>query len=219
MNEELPNQNKYQPLFDKITEFWKIVYGCRQYYLYCYHLHKPKSQFEQEYLFHSRFFKITKHIFWRTLVIEIAKLYSNRDNDKYNIQKLLRNLSERGQFRNANFDKEILEAWSCVIKQNETVINILLGLRDKYYGHTDSPEEKAKVDHEWLTIEQVEPLIKMAEDVISKVHSNVFDSAADCRGEFDERDLDMITILANHKHEKIKEMLGPRFNYKKPGEK
>lgn len=37
--------------------------------------------------------------------------------------------------------------------------------------------------------------------------------------EFEERDLDMITILANHKHEKIKEMLGPRFNYEKPGKK
>jgi hypothetical protein len=219
MNGDLPNQDIHRPLFDKITEFWKLVYGCRQYYLYCYHLHKPKSQFEHDYLLHSRFFKVTKHIFWRSLVIEIAKLYSNRDNDKYNIQRLLKSLSESGQFKNAKFNKEILEAWGSTIKQKESVINILLGLRDKYYGHTDSPDEKAKINHNLLTIEQVEPLIDMAEDIITRIHSEVFNAGADCRVDFEERDLDIITALANNKHDKIKEMLGPKFNYKKPGEK
>ena len=59
---------------NNITEFWKVVYGCRQYYLYYYHLHKPKSQFEHEYLMNSRFFKITKHIFWSYHSAGVANL-------------------------------------------------------------------------------------------------------------------------------------------------
>lgn len=58
----------------------------------------------------------------------------------------------------------------------------------------------------------------MAEEIIQEVHLKVFDSAADCRVEFEESDLDIITILADYKHNEIKKMLGPKFNYKKPGE-
>lgn len=216
MQGDLPSKDKNKILNEKINEFWKIVYGCRQYYLYCYHLHNPKSQLEHAYMYHSRFFEKTKHVFWRTLVIEVAKLYSNRKNDKYNIQKLLRNLSEGGEFGKANIDEEILQKWSNVIKQNQDVITILLELRDVIYGHTDTPAKKAKINSQNLTIEQVEPLVQMAEDIIQEIHLKIFDAQAECRVEFEEKDFEIITILANDKHDKIKNMFGPRFNYKKP---
>ena len=166
---------------------------------------------------YSRFFKNTKHVFWRTLVIEVAKLYSNKKNDKYNILRLLTSLSKSGEFRKANIDEEILLRWSNVITQNKEVIDILVHLRDSFYGHTDTPEKKAKINYEDLTIEQVEPLIQMAENIIQEVNLKVFDAQADCRVEFVEKDFEIITILANHKHNKIKSMLGPRSNFKKSG--
>ncbi len=218
MQGDLTTRDKHNDLYEKITEFWKIVYGCRLYYLYCYHLHNVKSQLEHKYMNHSRFFKKTKHVFWRTLVIEVAKLYSGRKNDKYNIQKLLENLSENGAFKKANIDKEMLKRFKNGLTQHQNVINILIGLRDSFYGHTDTPEKKAKVNYEDLAIEEVEPLIKMAEDIIREVYLKAFDSDTGLRVEFDEKDLEIITILANHKHQKINEMREPKFTFKKPGQ-
>jgi len=93
-------------------------------------------------------------------------------------------------------------------------VDVILGLRDRYYGHTDSPLRKAEVQHNDLTIDQVEPLIEMAESIIKEIYQKVFDTDAYCRVDASEKDFDIITILTEHKQAEIKRILGPRFKVK-----
>lgn len=212
---ELPTAHKYPELYEKVSNFWKIVYRCKEYYLYCYHLHKPKSELEADYMNRSRFFRTTAHIYWRTLVIEIAKIYCDRENEKYNVSKFIRQLDSDGKIR---FKKDFLYKWAEFINQNKDVIKCIVDLRDKYYAHTDTPEQKAQINYSSLTINQLEPLIKNAEEIIEQIHLLLFDSGVSFRVDFDEKDFGIITILANHEHEEIKTFLGPKFTFRKAGE-
>lgn len=208
----LPNKDNHKELFDRITEFWKIVYECRQYYLYCYRLHKAKNQVEADYLNNSRFFRKTAHVYWRTLVIETAKLFSNRNSDFYNVQKFIKELSTTPEFVKAGINQSTLLFWEDFILKSKPIIDVVIGLRDRFYGHTDSPSKKQEVQCDDLTIQQLEPLITMAESVIKEMHLKVFDAHADCRVEFFEKDFEMLSILAEYKQEKIKRYGGKPTN-------
>ncbi|SEW16986.1 AbiU2 domain-containing protein [Chitinophaga arvensicola] len=198
-------------LRDKVSEYWKIVYQCRQHYLYCLRLHKPKDELEAKYLAVDRFMNNTRHLYWRVLIIEIAKLYSTSRNDYYNIQNFTNQFKADQIFGWVQVNHETLQEWQSFLDTNQMLLQTIRGLRNRFYGHTDTPAQKAEVEYDDLTIEQIEPLIAFAEQLLKVIYLSAFDSDVSLRVEYHEGDFDFISILAKEKQNRIKEILGPRF--------
>ncbi len=50
----------------------------------------------------------------------------------------------------------------------------------------------------------------MAEDIITEIHIKVFDTTAHHHVDFNEREMDMITVLAKHKQNELQKYLYQR---------
>lgn len=80
---------------------------------------------------------------WRLTVIELCKLFSDSENQKYNLQKLLRKIAKDNKYKDLNFDNDILKQYQENLNGFADSIDEIKRLRDKLYAHTDiDPFEK-----------------------------------------------------------------------------
>ncbi|WPV70557.1 hypothetical protein [Chitinophaga sp. LS1] len=202
-NKKFYNEDKYKELHDWIREFWKITYECKLCYLYCIRLYGAKNQDEADYLNSSKFFKNTAHIYWRNLVIEVAKLFIPRDAHHYNIQNLIKYFENKPEYKQVGLSSVVLKQWADFLEEKKETINVVWGLRDRFYSHTDKPNKKEEVDYSNILIDDLKPLIDMAEGVIKEVYHVAFDSDTDFFVDYKDRDFDFLTVLSNDRLNKI----------------
>lgn len=168
---------KKEEIKDIICEIWKISINAKRFLKYSYYLHKPDTEEELEYLKTSRDFQFIAHALWRNAVIELSKLFNaSKNRDKFNIFHFIKKLEKNGHFRDFKIAQTKIDDWYKQIEENRKTIDLITGLRDKVYAHTDSPTEKSGLDTP--TFEQTEKLIVIIESVIKEIYSSIFDSHA-----------------------------------------
>jgi len=140
-------------------------------------MHKPDTKAELDFLNHSRDFQFIRHILWRNTVIELSKLFNTSPKrDKYNIFHFIKKLKKDQYFGGFGIDQNKILQWENRLEENRKIIDSVISLRDKVYGHTDN--EKAKKGLNTPTFEQTEKLITLVENVIQEIYYSVFDSHA-----------------------------------------
>jgi hypothetical protein len=168
---------KKEEIKGNIWEIWKISINAKRFLKYSLYLHKPDTEEEREYLRKSRDFQFIAHALWRNTVIELSKLFNDSKNrDKFNIFHFIKKLEKNGYFRSFKITQTKIDYWHKQIEENRETIDLITGLRDKVYAHTDGPLEKSGLDTP--TFEQTEKLIDIIENVIKEIYSSVFDSHA-----------------------------------------
>jgi len=189
-----------------IWEIWKISLNAKRFLKYSFYLHKPDTNEELEYLRKSRDFKFIAHALWRNSVIELSKLfYDSKKRDKFNIFHFIKKLEKDGHFRNFKISQTKIDFWYKQIEENRETIDLITGLRDKVYAHTDGPIEKIGLDTP--TFEQTEKLIDIIENVITEIYSSVFDSHAMLNSpNLELNPSKIIKILAAEKKSRISDM-------------
>lgn len=187
---------------EKIT---KIFFGAKENFNYCYYLHKPKTKTEAEYLDVDRDLKFIRHSLWRLAIIEIAQLFSSRESDKFNLNKLLSKLATGGHYSDLPIDQNKILEWQTLIINKAPLINNVLALRDKIYAHTD-PDQERYMEIE-IYFKEIEELFEIVASVITQLHSSVLKKTLFLRGPvFDRNRFDLVRILAEEHNKRIAEI-------------
>ena len=198
--------SKKEELKENMLSIWKILNNCKESFLFCKYLYVPETQNEKEYIENSRYFKYIRHILWRNSVIELSKLFStSRNRDKYNISHFIKKLKPQGHFKVFKIDLNKIYDWESIFATNNLVIENLLILRDKVYAHTDVISANESLNG--LTIQEMEILINLVEDIIREIYRGTFNGDPNFRTPiFGRGSFKIINNLIEHRQFKTKEL-------------
>ncbi len=129
--------SKIQELQELINTITEIYIGAKENFRFCYHLHFSERAEEVSYLSIDRHLNFIRHSLWRLTIIELAKLYNTKHNERYSISKLLRSLNRGNHFGNIGVKFKSLAKWQESIDHENNTIRRINDLRDKIYAHTD----------------------------------------------------------------------------------
>lgn len=198
---------KLQDLESKISTITEIYLCAVENYRFCYYLHYSDSVDERKYLNIDRHLIFIRHSLWRLTVIDICKLYSLRNSDKFDIRKLINSLKSEGQYRKLSIPTSLIQNWEDSINARIIVIENLNKIRDKIYAHTD-PNKFAFSKIEIL-FSEVKDLLDLAKSFINDLSMQLnlpillFDSPS-----FDSQKFEMVSILTKSYKDKIKFIKG-----------
>ena len=178
----------------RITE---IYFNAKDNYSYCYYFHNPDTNEELDYLKKERNLIFIRHSLWRLTVIELAKLFSTKSNDKFNLLKLISKLKTKGYFGKLKLHQEKIAGWEHYIQSKSTVINNIITLRDKIYAHTDPKKDDYKSIEIYFT--QIEELFELVERILIEIEFTAFKVEIFLQSPvFDRTNFKMVKILAEH---------------------
>jgi hypothetical protein len=140
--------------------------------------------------------KVNSDSFWiqvmylsfKDTVIELDKLFSTNNNQKFRIRKLFNKLKKSGNYKGYMVDETLILKWENELNGYENILLLINDLRDKHFAHTDRCDKIAGVNtsavdyRNLLNIKDVEKLF----DYIKKVMVEVLSL---CKGEFLDLDL------------------------------
>jgi hypothetical protein len=122
----------------------------------------------------NAFFVYSRSIYWRVIVIELSKLFSEKDSEHYNIYKFISKLKLDGHYGDALISGSEIEAWEKTLADNKDSISNLILQRDKVYAHTD---RNSKEVPNTVTITKTRELIEIIQKIIREVYFTVFASS------------------------------------------
>lgn len=172
MNSKEKRQAELKVQLDKFAHLFMIA---KESYLYAEYFHNPETKDEIEllqndiYYYHFRFIN---HILFKNLVIELAKNFSRKKNDKFRIGKFLNGFKKDGQFGDLGIGIELIQVWESELESNNKVIETIIKFRDELYSHTDDKE----IDYDVFDINfiKIKELLDFAEKIICNIFSILF---------------------------------------------
>jgi len=125
------------------------------------------SNFENYLKDINPFFHFCKIYFWRNTVLELSKLFNQKENEKFNIPKFITKLKPDGHFRTLKFNEDFLNVLLGRIEDIQHLIDNLIEQRDKVYAHEDRDNKNVRnlVSHK-----QTKQILKIAEDLIKEIY-------------------------------------------------
>src|SRR6478672_11347689 len=129
--------SKKGELSEELSRITEIFFNAKENFNYCFYLHKPDTKAESEYLDVDRDLKFIRHSLWRLTIIELAKLFSKKENDRFNLRRFLSKLPPNGYYGGLKISQEKIAEWETLMLNQEKTIDHVLILRDKIYAHTD----------------------------------------------------------------------------------
>lgn len=119
-------------------------------------------------------FVYSRSIYWRVIVIELSKLFSEKDTERYNIYKFISKLKLDGHYGDALISVSEIEAWEKKLADNKDSISNLILHRNKVYVHTDRNSNEVP---NTVTITKARELIEIIQKIIREVYFTVFKSS------------------------------------------
>lgn len=143
---------------------WKILIICKEVLKFSHYLTKPETVEEQNYIYRDRHLTFINWALWRLVVIEMAKLFSHAESQKFNIIKLIGKVRPQGSYRSLKFDESILAEWDLELLKHTDSVEEISRLRNKFYAHVDGdPFEGIETS---LTISACIEMLEFATEVI-----------------------------------------------------
>ena len=172
MNCKEKRQAELKVQLDKLAHLFMIA---KESYLYAEYFHNPETKGEKEilqndiYYYHFRFIN---HILFKNSVIELAKIFSRKKNDKFRIAKFLDGFKKDGQFGDLGIGIELIQLWEIELTNNNKIIETIIKFRDELYSHTDDKEIDYSVFD--LSFIKIKELLDLAEKILWNVYSIIF---------------------------------------------
>lgn len=160
-----------------LEESSNILVLALMYYKDLKYLSKPIEPQEQIIVFKYLAFQRIKYSAWVLTVLELCKLFINRETEKYNFHKLLTFLLDsydRTKWKSAFEKDKILKLKSKLENENQTTIRKLEKLRDKFYAHTDKNIAQL-VSRLSIDFIEIDILINLAIEIFNEIEINYFD--------------------------------------------
>lgn len=114
----------------------RILYAASENFEYFNYLHSPDNSWEYDFVEANGFLNYLRNLCWRMTVIELAKLVSPLDNQKFNLFKLSGKF-EKGHYKTLNVPEVYPPIWEGAILKHGGTIILLNQVRNRIYAHTD----------------------------------------------------------------------------------
>lgn len=149
---------------------WQTLLTCKMNYDVVYYLNTTSSQEELDIIRKSSFFRNTSNSLWKLVGIDIHKLFSESNQDKTSLKKLINKLKNK-EYTGHNIESHKIDDWEKEIMANRIAIQKIRVLRNKLYAHTD-PNSEINFD---LYFKEVLDLILLCEKILVEIYSTSMD--------------------------------------------
>ena len=127
---------KRKELEKELDRMAAILYGASENFEYFHYLTSPLPQDEYDFVEANSFLRHLRYLSWQMTVIELVKLVSSSENQKFNIFKLLKKF-ENGHYKTIEVHEVCPPLWEGSILKHGNTIVVLNEVRDRIYAHTD----------------------------------------------------------------------------------
>ena len=124
----------YSKLKSRIHTTYKIWCSIRKNYVYSNYLNHNKLT--------SRHSQYIRYNLFAMLIIELAKLFVDRNNHNFNLHNLIKDISSTGKYKELEISDSFVNESEALLARHSPLISEIHVLRDKLYAHTD-PDFKA----------------------------------------------------------------------------
>lgn len=149
-------------------------------YFYTEYFYNPKTNEELELINDSIYntnLSFIRHLMFRTLIVEISKLFSDSKNDKFRLQKLIDSLSNSGHYRSLGVSNAHIVNWNKLLYDNQMIIHNIITLRNKLYAHTDDPFKD--YSSMGVSFHEIRTLLDVASSIIKTLYLDVYEISLD----------------------------------------
>lgn len=181
--------SKKKAFKDRFERFTEIFLFTREVYYRAEYLYNPASEEEKRYLHiapERQEILFIRHLLFRSLVIELCKIFSDNENEKFNVFKLLRGLQKDGHFKSLKVDENEIYKYEKALCKHKTTIENIVTLRNQYYAHHD--DTVTDLDLLEVGFPTISELLEIIERFIKFVFFNIFDADSDLSSPTFERD-------------------------------
>jgi hypothetical protein len=196
-------------LWVKLEKILHIYVFSQEAYLYTEYFHNPNTKEELDFVIkspHSSNLSVIMHLMFRTLIVEVSKLFSRSANDKFRLSAFIDSLSSKGHFREIGVQKEKVAYWNQRLVENEEIIKDILLMRSKIYAHSDNP--MTNYNNIDISFKKIKVLLDIARDILKEIHSSVFEMDLQTDSPSFEKDRFMILdLLVKGESVRMKEIL------------
>lgn len=168
--------NIKEELKDKLKKINQIYLLAQDAYFYTEYFYNPKTDGELELIENSIYkanLSMIRHLMFRTLIIEVSKLFSDSKNDKFRLQSLIMSLSKSGHYRSLGVSKEHIIKWNKLLYDNQMIIYSIITLRNKLYAHTDDPFKD--YNSIGVSFHDIKILLDITSSIIKVLYSDIYD--------------------------------------------
>ena len=192
----------------KLENLLHVYIFAKEAYLYTEYFHNPSTQEELDLVTssaHKRNLSTIMHLMFRTLIVEVSKLFSRSSNDKFQLEKFIDSLSPSGHFRTIGVAQSHIDIWKKLLVDNKTTIDNVLLLRDKIYAHTDDPTiNYNEID---ISFKQIKVLLDIADKILKSVYHDIFETGLMTDAvTFDRGRFSILRLLAKAEKERLSEI-------------
>lgn len=195
-------------LQEKLDKILHVFLFAKDAYNYTEYFHNPETEEESSFINnspYSRQIEFIMHLMFRSLIVEISKLFSNSENDKFRIEKFLNTLSSSGHFRKIGINEKKVNEWLNQIIDNQKVIDDVLLLRSKVYAHTDNPLTNYQELN--ISFKKIKKLLDLAEEILISIYLEVFDNKLITQSPtFDRQRFGVLKLLVKGESQRIAEI-------------
>ena len=201
----------------KIEKILHVYLFAQDAYLYTEYFHNPNTKEELNLVVnspHSITLSKIMHLMFRTLIVEVSKLFSHSDGDKFQIEKLIQSLSPSGHFRKVGVSTAHIDQWKQKLIDNHLTIDNILLLRSKLYAHTDNP----LTDYNYVDISfrEIKQLLDVAGEIIRNIYNDIFQTSLRLDSPtFDRQQFIILKLLAKAEAERQNAIFNKYSNWKK----
>ena len=169
----MSKRSEFKTDLEKIV---KIFFLSKESYLVLRELYKTidNSTYLIDLKFKGSFFTLTKVNYWRVIVLQLSKLYIERE--RFNIINLLEKCKKGNYYSSLNINQNFIINELNKIKENQKLIDDIKIQRDKIFAHEDANNEEIVND---ITLDETKNLIELCQNIIFQIYSEVFDTHYD----------------------------------------
>lgn len=157
-----------------------------------YFVNPTKSE-EKEILKNHRNIQLVNFVFWRTHIIELAKLVVNSKSQEYNVFTFLDKL-KNSELNNDNLNERI-NLWEEELNSHKETISKIKALRDQAYAHTDR-KYRDILNNNSLRFKEIESLYGVIEDIIVTIYG-LYGDQVSTDLEFNDGDIHLMSAIVD----------------------
>lgn len=159
------------------TEAWAIadiLFPAQESLKIVAYLRKDEGDDDRNYVKRAIYFQYETSNHWRTIVIQLCKLFSESKGEHYRLRKFIVSLKPGGYFEDAGISADKIAKWEEALALERDIIDNLLLQRNKKYAHSD--RDGKEVVNE-VSIAKARELIGLVQNIVREIYSTVFESS------------------------------------------